>query len=61
MYELVRNQIATLLGESDTYLETFHPDMQYSDTPIAAFISENLADVYRIQVISYRFSGKERR
>lgn len=47
MYELVRNQIATLLGESDTYLETFHPDMQYSDTPIAAFISENLADVYQ--------------
>ena len=27
--------------------ETFHPDMQYSDTPIAAFISENLADVYQ--------------
>jgi hypothetical protein len=36
-----------LLGEKDTYLETFHPDMQYSDTPIAAFISENLADVYQ--------------
>ncbi|MCE5227402.1 MAG: DUF5063 domain-containing protein [Porphyromonadaceae bacterium] len=47
MYELVRNQIAVLLGEKDTYLETFHPDMQYSDTPIAAFISENLADVYQ--------------
>lgn len=47
MYELVRNQIAVLLGERDTYLETFHPDMQFSDTPIAAFISENLADVYQ--------------
>ena len=33
MYESVRNR--------------FHPDMQYSDTPIAAFISENLADVYQ--------------
>lgn len=47
MYESVRNQIAVLLGEKDSYLETFHPDMQYSDTPIAAFISENLADVYQ--------------
>ena len=42
MYESVRNRIAGLLGEKDSYLETFHPDMQYSDTPIAAFISENL-------------------
>lgn len=47
MYESVRNRIAALLGEKDSYLETFHPDMQYSDTPIAAFISENLADVYQ--------------
>ena len=47
MYEAVRNRIAALLGEQDSYLETFHPDMQYSDTPIAAFISENLADVYQ--------------
>ncbi|MCD8194332.1 MAG: DUF5063 domain-containing protein, partial [Tannerellaceae bacterium] len=47
MYDNVRNSIANLLGEQDTYLETFHPDMQYSDTPIAAFISENLADVYQ--------------
>ena len=45
--ESVRNRIAGLLGEKDSYLETFHPDMQYSDTPIAAFISENLADVYQ--------------
>ncbi|RHJ95399.1 DUF5063 domain-containing protein [Parabacteroides bouchesdurhonensis] len=47
MYESVRNQVAGLLGEKDSYLETFHPDMQYSDAPIAAFISENLADVYQ--------------
>ena len=47
MYETVRHRIATLLGERDTYLETFQEDMRYSDTPIAAFISENLADVYQ--------------
>jgi hypothetical protein len=40
-------QIAGLLGNYDSYLDTFHSDMQYSDTPIAAFISENLADVYQ--------------
>ena len=47
MYEAVRSRIASLLGEHDSYLETFHEDMQYSDTPIAAFISESLADVYQ--------------
>ena len=47
MYESVRSRIAGLLGERDSYLETFHADMRYSDTPIAAFISENLADVYQ--------------
>jgi hypothetical protein len=47
MYETVRAQIADVLGVHDSYLETFHPDMQYSDTPIAAFVSENLADIYQ--------------
>lgn len=47
MYENVRAHIAKLLSEKDSYLETFHADMQYSDTPIAAFISENLADIYQ--------------
>ena len=47
MYESVQNRLVALLGEQDSYLETFHPDMQYSDAPIAAFISENLADIYQ--------------
>ncbi|MDR2533364.1 MAG: DUF5063 domain-containing protein [Tannerellaceae bacterium] len=47
MYEAVRTRIAALLGENDAYLETFHPDMPLSDAPIAAFISEDLADVYQ--------------
>lgn len=46
-YLYVKEQIETLLGTDDAFLDTFHPDMQYSDTPIAAFISENLADVYQ--------------
>jgi hypothetical protein len=47
LYESVRTGIAALLGEKDSYLETFHPDMPYSDTPVVAFISENLADIYQ--------------
>ena len=46
-YEAIRTHLANLIGEYDAYLETFHPDMQYSDTPIATTISENLADVYQ--------------
>ncbi|MEA4981309.1 MAG: DUF5063 domain-containing protein [Paludibacter sp.] len=46
-YNDVKGQLELLLGEKDSYLETFHPDMSLSDTPIAAFISENLTDVYQ--------------
>jgi hypothetical protein len=46
-YQFVREQLEQLLGPDDSYLETFHPDMAISDTPIAAFVSENLADIYQ--------------
>jgi len=46
-YNEMKDEIAALLGEPDSYLETFHPDMSLSDTPVAAFISENLADIYQ--------------
>jgi len=46
-YQFVREQVEQLLGADDSYLEVFHPDMALSDTPIAAFVSENLADVYQ--------------
>lgn len=46
-YELVRTTLSSLLEEKDVYLETFHKDMKYSDTPIAASISENLADIFQ--------------
>ncbi|MDR3253129.1 MAG: DUF5063 domain-containing protein [Tannerella sp.] len=46
-YEVIRARIASLFGEHDSYLETFHPDIEYSDTPIATTISESLADVYQ--------------
>lgn len=46
-YEEVRVMLAHTLGEEDTYLETFEQDMKYSDTPIAATLSEGLADIFQ--------------
>lgn len=46
-YLYVKEQVEQLLGADDSYLEVNHPDMVLSDTPIAAFISEDLADIYQ--------------
>ena len=35
------------LLQEDIYLEVFMEDMKYSDTPISASVSENLADLYQ--------------
>ena len=49
-YDAVRAQIQAIVGEHDEYLEVFQEDMKYSDTPIVASISENLADVRQLPV-----------
>jgi len=46
-YQYVHELVEQLLGSDDSYLEVFHPDMALSDTPIAAFVSENMADIYQ--------------
>ena len=46
-YESMRQAIAQKLGSDDAYLEVFVEDMRYSDEPITAFISENIADIYQ--------------
>ena len=46
-YEVIRLTIATIMAEKDDYLEVFLQDMAYSDTPIKATISEDLADIYQ--------------
>ena len=46
-YESVRQSIAAQLGSDDTYLEVYMEDMRYSDEPITAFISEDIADIYQ--------------
>lgn len=47
-YEAMRREMETLFGPDDTYLEVFEEDMKYSDTPIAASISESLADLLQV-------------
>ena len=46
-YEFIRSQVVNIIGQYDEYLEVFHPDMKYSDSPVLANISEDLADVYQ--------------
>ena len=46
-YEGVRLRVAELLGEKDSFLSCQSEEMQYSDTPLAVFVSEYLADVYQ--------------
>lgn len=46
-YAQVENNISELLGNDDVYLETFHPDIKLSDSPVAVKISEDLADIYQ--------------
>jgi len=46
-YSDLAQTIAGLLGADDAYLEVFHPDIRYSDTPVATFASENLADIWQ--------------
>ena len=46
-YESVRRAIENIMGPDDTYLEVFEEDMKYSDTPIAASLSEGLTDIFQ--------------
>lgn len=47
-YDIIRQKISALMGADDTYLEVFEEDMKYSDTPIAASVSEGLADLMQV-------------
>lgn len=46
-YDQLRLLIANIMGEDDVYLETMVEDMRYSDSPVSATVSENLADLYQ--------------
>ena len=46
-YDIVRNNVAFVMGEYDSFLDVFVEDMKYSDTPILSSVSENIADIYQ--------------
>ncbi|MCK9312207.1 MAG: DUF5063 domain-containing protein [Bacteroidales bacterium] len=46
-YAVLSQTVSDLLGTDDAYLEVFHPDIKYTDTPVVAFISENIADIWQ--------------
>lgn len=46
-YDSVRRKAENVIGPDDIFLETFEQDMKYSDTPIAASVSECLADIFQ--------------
>ncbi|MDR0681033.1 MAG: DUF5063 domain-containing protein [Dysgonamonadaceae bacterium] len=47
LYSQVENSISSLLDNDNLYLETFHPDIKLSDSPVAVKISEDMADIYQ--------------
>jgi len=46
-YNYIVAKLLNVYKSDDTYLEVFVEDMKYSDTPISASISENIADIYQ--------------
>jgi len=46
-YNFIASRIYNVFDSNDTYLEVFLEDMKYSDTPISASISEDIADIYQ--------------
>ncbi|PZX13573.1 uncharacterized protein DUF5063 [Breznakibacter xylanolyticus] len=46
-YETVKTVLEQQLGAHNVYLEVFTPDIQRADTPVAAFMAEDLTDIYQ--------------
>jgi hypothetical protein len=46
-YNYIASGLYNVFLDKDTYLEVFMQDMKYSETPIAASISEDLTDIYQ--------------
>ncbi len=46
-YDIVRTNVAVVMGCHDDFLDVFVDDMKYSDTPILCTVSESLADIYQ--------------
>jgi len=46
-WQLIKNNISTLLENDDMYVDFFDSNMEEAPEPVSNFISENLADIYQ--------------
>lgn len=46
-YTRIAAKVSSVMGEEDVYLDVFVDEMKYSDTPVSASVSENMADIYQ--------------
>lgn len=46
-YNRVALRVEEVMGEENIFLEVFMEEMKYSDTPVSAFVSESIADIYQ--------------
>jgi hypothetical protein len=56
-YDVVRHNIAYVMGSADDFLDVFVEDMRYSDQPVLCTVSELMADIYQDLknfVVAYR-------
>ncbi len=47
LYQYIQTLVRNKMGQHDDYLEVFTAEMQHSDVPLSANISEDLADIYQ--------------
>jgi len=57
-YSSIRHAVQDLMGERDQYLTASHPDINLSDTVVAASISEDIADIYQ-SVGDFAYAAKQ--
>ncbi|PKQ65442.1 hypothetical protein BZG02_00090 [Labilibaculum filiforme] len=61
-WEFIHSSVQSKMGAHDQYLEVFEKDMEYSETPVIASVSENFADIYQDLkdfLTSYRIGSLE--
>src|SRR5690554_1430171 len=46
-YTRVAVRVEEVMGDENIFLEVFMEEMKYSDTPVSAFVSESIADIYQ--------------
>lgn len=46
-YVRIEAKVAAVMLDEDIYLDVFLDEMKYSERPISAFVSENIADIYQ--------------